>query len=197
MKLFVVRHGETMNNKENRISGIVDVPLDGTGRRQAEELAARLALQQPENRIRHIISSNLVRAKETADVIAAALGLPVVVDPRFHEVSFGTDEGTLFPDRPYQSRKDEPFARFPGGESLVDAAVRIYPALDDIRATYRDNVLLVCHGMMGRVVATYFRSFTIAEFKGNIMPNCSLVGYNMDAAERHAVPDREPWKGGC
>lgn len=194
MILYVTRHGKTVNNETNRISGIVDVPLSEEGVREAEKLAAQL--RRGTYGIKHILSSNLLRARQTAQICAEALHLPVTVDSRFHEVSFGLDEGTLFSDKPYQERKDEPFMRFRGGESLADAACRVYPALDDIRATYRENVLLVTHGMLARVIATYFHSCTIQAFKANLIPNCALVAYDMDRAERRPVPDSEPWTGG-
>lgn len=195
MLLYVTRHGRTINNETGRISGVVDVPLAPEGVEEAKELARRLYEGRDRYRIRHIVSSNLTRARQTAEIVAKALSLPVVVDSRFHEVCFGSDEGSLFSARPYQERKDEPFLRFAGGESLADAVCRVYPALDEMRRTYSENVLLVAHGMLGRVIATYFHSYTIGQFKSNLMPNCGLVCYDMEQAERHPVLEVEPFPG--
>lgn len=195
MLLYVTRHGKTMTNESNRISGIVDVPLAPEGIKEAEALARRLSQEQERYRIRHIISSNLVRAQETARIVARALSLPVIVDSRFHEVSFGSDEGTLMSENPYQKLIGEPFSRFHDGESLTDAAVRVYPALDELKRRYQENVLLVTHGMLARVIDTYFHSCTIGEFRSILLQNCALVCYDMDRAERHLVAEREPFQG--
>ncbi len=193
MLLYVTRHGKTINNETGRISGIVDVPLAPEGVEEAHALARRLYEERSRYQIRHIVSSNLTRARQTAEIVAKVLSLPVTVDSRFHEVSFGSDEGSLFSERPYQERKDEPFFRFTDGESLVDAACRVYPALDEMRKKYVENVLLVTHGMLGRVIATYFHSYTVGQFKSSLMPNCGLVCYDMEQAERHPVPESEPF----
>ncbi|MDD7202627.1 MAG: histidine phosphatase family protein [Sphaerochaetaceae bacterium] len=195
MLLYVTRHGKTLNNSTGRISGIVDVPLSPEGVEEARGLARKLCEGRNRYRILHVVSSNLVRARQTAEIVAKALSLPVTVDSLFHEVSFGSDEGSLFSERPYQERKDEPFSRFTGGESLVDAACRVYPALDEMRKMYTGNVLLVTHGMLARVIATYFHSYTIEQLKSSLMPNCSLACYDMEQAERHPVPESEPFRG--
>ena len=66
------------------------------------------------------------------------------------------------------------------GESLIQLAHRVYSALDDIIAEYRDkNVLIVSHGGVCRVIETYFNNMTTDEFSGWFMGNCQLIEYNI------------------
>jgi broad specificity phosphatase PhoE len=87
--LLFVRHGETDWNAEGRLQGQTDRPLNDYGRRQARELAARLA----GDGVAALYASDLSRAKETAEIVGAELGLPVVVDPDLRERNWGTWEG--------------------------------------------------------------------------------------------------------
>src|SRR5688500_9075185 len=87
--ILLVRHGETDWNLERRVQGHSDRPLNDTGRRQAIELATALG-DEP---VDAIYSSDLVRAHETARILAERRGLGVTVIPELREKSFGTWEG--------------------------------------------------------------------------------------------------------
>jgi len=87
--LLLVRHGETDWNASGRLQGHTDQPLNDYGRRQARELADRLS----DDGIAAIYASDLSRAKETAEIVGARLGLPVVVDADLRERNWGSWEG--------------------------------------------------------------------------------------------------------
>jgi broad specificity phosphatase PhoE len=87
--LLLVRHGETDWNAERRWQGHADVPLNERGRKQAHALAEQLA-RQP---IDAIYSSDLSRARDTAEIVGARLGAEVVVDPDLREIDVGPIEG--------------------------------------------------------------------------------------------------------
>lgn len=185
MKVFVVRHGETAWNKEKKLCGRFDIDLDETGRSQVREVAGKLQREQGANRIRHIVASPLRRARETAGIIADALGLSFETDGRIAERGFGDCEGSPFDDPNYVSSRREPFMRLPGGgESLCDMAARIYPFLDELPRRFPDggNVLLVCHGAMSKIVRTYFMSLTTEEYFSYPIPNCCVWEYDMKDA---------------
>jgi broad specificity phosphatase PhoE len=93
--LLLVRHGETDWNAEGRLQGHTDRPLNEYGRRQARELADRLALEE----IAAIYASDLARAQETAEIVGTRLGLPVVVDPDLREKNWGSWEGLTSEER--------------------------------------------------------------------------------------------------
>ena len=143
---WFLRHGETDWNARNLSQGSVDIPLNATGVAQADRAALAL-----ENRgIRTIVSSPLGRARHTANTVAAALGLPVAIDPDLREVSFGEMEGqdmggAWFVDwveGRVTPQDAEPFAAL---QARAVAAVNRALALDA-------PVLVVAHGALFRAV---------------------------------------------
>ena len=181
MKIFIVRHGQTEWNKMHKVCGIAEADLSDEGRKQAVELAIRLKSEQEKNKIEVILVSPLRRARDTAEPIEKALGLKAEVVEDLHEMDFGTFDGKDWYDPEFRSLKDEPFMRFPGGESVVDAARRAYNLMDRIRSEYSQNVLLVCHASLIRIIDTYFNSRTFSEYREFSPSNCSLLEYEVDS----------------
>ncbi|HEX8786123.1 MAG TPA: histidine phosphatase family protein [Telluria sp.] len=99
--IILIRHGETAWNAERRLQGHLDIPLNGEGERQAALLAGALA---PES-IDLIVSSDLARARQTAQAVAGRRGMFVQSDPALRERAYGGFEGLLY---------SEIEARFPG-----------------------------------------------------------------------------------
>lgn len=93
-QVIVWRHGNTDWNREGRVQGGADVPLNDLGRQQAHAAAAALAALRPTA----IVSSDLRRAVDTAAALAAVTGLPVREDARLRERSFGQWQGRLMTD---------------------------------------------------------------------------------------------------
>jgi probable phosphoglycerate mutase len=154
--LFLVRHGETDWNAEGRWQGQTDIPLNAAGRAQALALAARLR----GHGIATVATSDLRRARETAAIVAAELGLALdVVDHRLREQSFGDFEGLTA--RECEERFPEAWARSlvdwrttaPGGESGEAVLGRVVPALEAIAAPGA-TALVVMHG---RALRTFVR----------------------------------------
>lgn len=90
--ILLIRHGETAWNAERRLQGHLDIALNAEGARQAALLAAALA---PEG-IDHIVSSDLLRARQTAEAIAGPRGMAVGIDPALRERCYGGFEGLLY-----------------------------------------------------------------------------------------------------
>ncbi len=153
--ILLARHGQTNDNlPPHRFQGFTDTPLNDTGRAQAHELAERMAGAG----IRSLWSSDLSRARETAEIVGAKIGLEPRLDARLREGARGRWEGHLMED----VERDEPelYAswrhggnfRFPGGESLGEQQERVLAALADIHAGCPAPSLVVCHGGSIRVV---------------------------------------------
>lgn len=158
--ICVARHGETDWNKRGILQGWFDVPVNELGRRQASALAASFT----DAGFTALWTSPLVRARETADIVAAALRLP---PPCCHdglkERHFGAIQGIpkdelaeLNPVLLEQILRRNPAANFVGGESMDEFADRVLAAFAEIGARHpRDRVLVITHGWVMDVVTRH------------------------------------------
>lgn len=177
--VLLARHGETDDNREPlRFQGWRDTPLNDTGRRQAEELAERVTGQG----IVSLWSSDLSRAKETAEIVGARLGLEVGLDARLREANRGRWEGRLFRD--VAAEEPELFAawmragpqwRFPGGESLLEQQQRVQACVEEIRAGGELPALAVCHGGSIRVMLCLSDPRGLEAFHTFEIPNTTVI----------------------
>ncbi|MGH8806446.1 MAG: histidine phosphatase family protein, partial [Noviherbaspirillum sp.] len=122
-EILLIRHGETAWNAVKRLQGHLDIPLNEEGERQADALG-RALLDEP---LDAVISSDLGRARQTADAIAAPRGMPVHIEPGLRERSYGAFEGMLYADigprypeayAAWQARDID--ARFPEGVHVAE-----------------------------------------------------------------------------
>ena len=161
MKLYVARHGETEWNALNKICGRTDIPLTERGLEQAKLLAANMADKQ----LDVIIASPMIRAQQTAAAVSESIDVPVLTDERLIEQNFGDFEGLDRGTPEYLANKRQFAYRYPGGESQMDVAYRVYGLIEELKGKYPDkNVLLVCHGGVCRSVRTYFVDMTNDEY---------------------------------
>ncbi|MBN9240984.1 MAG: histidine phosphatase family protein [Micrococcales bacterium 70-64] len=147
MLLYLVRHGETDWNRQHRIQGLTDIPLNDTGREQARRAGRLLA-----SRDWHaVVSSPLQRALETATIIADELGLPApTTDDQLVERNYGEAEGLDFDELNRRFPEDAPV---PGRERRSAVRKRAMAALLRIAAAHPDeSVLVVAHGGLIRAV---------------------------------------------
>ncbi len=140
--ILLARHGETDWNRERRVQGHTDTPLNEAGRAQARDLAAALAAE----RFAAVYTSDLARAHETAAIVVSGRGVEPVVLAGLRERHFGTWEGLT---------ETEVLARFPGaqrghwgdGETAQEMTERVLRALRSIVAAHPGGrVLAVSHG---------------------------------------------------
>lgn len=147
---LVVRHGETVWNREGRIQGHGDSPLTERGLAQAREVAGRLA-REP---VAALYASDLGRARETARLVAASAGMEVKVDPGLRERAFGVLEGRTWDEiereDPGCVRRlaEDPGYAAPGGESLAQFRDRVTEALARISRTTESGraIAVITHG---------------------------------------------------
>ncbi|WP_244600185.1 histidine phosphatase family protein [Blastochloris tepida] len=169
--LYLIRHGETDWNREGRLQGRRDIPLNPTGRRQAAESARRLADVVPPATLASVafVASPLVRARETMELLRATLGLTpegYAVDARLAELSFGRWEGLTWPeiraaDPARAAARDRSTWTHtpPGGESYVDLAER----LERWCETLSGDAVVVSHGGVTRALLVLFGSMSASE----------------------------------
>lgn len=178
LKVYLVRHGETEWNALRRIQGQSDSALTSNGKRQARQVAERAKLLG----ITHIISSDLGRTRQTAEIIAGACCCEVGLDPRLRELDMGVLE---MRDIDSLTREEEgwrkqlvdgtPGGRIPQGESMTELSLRMQAVLDHCRDLPPGSVpLLVSHGMaLGCLISTVLGLPPYAERRLRLR-NCSL-----------------------
>ena len=171
-RIFLVRHGATVLTAEDRFAGATDVLLSDEGREQAGRLALRLAMQE----IDAVYASPLVRAKETAEILARQHGLPVQLRPEFREISHGRWEQMTrreveekFPEEAAAWEKD-PFTFAPqGGESGLAVTARALPALIDlVRMHGGARIIVVSHKATIRLLISLLLGFDPRRYRDNL-----------------------------
>jgi glucosyl-3-phosphoglycerate phosphatase len=151
-RLVLLRHGQTDFNVAGRMQGHLDSVLTETGVAQVVRAAPELAKMAPER----LVSSDLRRALDTADVLGAACALPVKVDARLRETHLGQWQGCSvaeieagWPGAITTWRSDPGWAP-PGGESRIEVVRRSRPVVDELDEEYATEAsataLLVAHG---------------------------------------------------
>ena len=155
-KLIIIRHGESEANELGLIAGWNDYKLTALGLQQAEETAAHLVATE---KIDVVFSSDLCRAKVTAQACADKLGLTVQAYPELRETYCGEWEGVTFAD--LEARDPAAYAEFkriqlmytiPGGENLWESGIRFYnKALEIVKENQGKTIVLAAHGAVIRV----------------------------------------------
>ena len=152
-EILLIRHGETDWNVDQRLQGHLDIGLNAEGRRQVLALGAALAGEG----IDAVFASDLQRARDTAQAIAAAAGLTVALDAGLRERCFGAFEGLRhveieqrYPEAYRQWRAREPDARFPAGERQAETMREFYQrsvqAVQRVLGGAHRKVAIVTHG---------------------------------------------------
>lgn len=151
MSIILVRHGETPLNAA-RVMQPPTTGLSSRGLEQAQRVADRLCLQQP----MALLSSDMPRAMQTAEAIAARTGLPVVSSPLLRERNFGDLRGL-----PYDSLGFDPLTMKEApanGESMLDFEQRVAEAFADVverRSRLSGSIVVVSHGLWIKAALSY------------------------------------------
>ncbi len=179
-RLLLVRHGQTAYNAEVRFMGQLDVPLDETGRSQAQAVGQRLADEHPAA----IYSSNLSRAVDTARAIQSAIPShpELKLDARLIEGHFGDWQGKTYDE--LRVNDAERIARWekgrlrvapPNGESLPDMAKRVQAAYQEILGAHPDqNVIVVAHGGTLQVLLVLALGLPLEDYRKLWLSNASV-----------------------
>jgi len=165
-----VRHGITDWNIQRIAQGSSDIPLNETGREQARAIAGRLAQEEPWD---VIISSDLIRARETAEIIAGKLEMPIKhLDPLIRELSGGQIEGTTEEERIQRWGPNWRSLEL-GLEKQAEGAKRGRAAIDKALAEYPGKrILMVSHGAL---IGTTLKSLLPERFLKTNLNNTSIT----------------------
>ena len=156
MRLALVRHAEAAEDARGRCYGRLDVGLSAVGRVQCAALAERFRGEP----VGAVVTSPALRARETAEAIAAPHGLDVQVVASLRELDFGDLEGRAYdeiavsdPELYERWMTASTTLRFPGGESFADLQERVDAGIDELVQGHRDELVVVAtHGGVVRAV---------------------------------------------
>lgn len=176
--LLLIRHGQTEWNVLGKYTGQTDVPLTAQGREQARRLAAQLQIKPPQV----IVSSDLIRARETAEILAAAFQLPVRADARLREINQGVWEGMHFDvikaryAAEFAARQADPLAVAPpGGETVGQVRERVLTAVAAAAHNHpRQRIAVVAHGLVLALIKAQVIQYPIKQVWDLIPPNAQV-----------------------
>ena len=178
-RLLLARHGQSVSNAIRRFQGAQDVALSPLGMRQAEALGQAVSRRM----IAHVYVSPFERARHTAEIALAGLGLPLTVVDDLRELSLGEWEGCTVEE--IRTRPGDPYARWvrdpvqcppPGGEPLADVQARVLRAVERITAAHPngDDVLIVSHGGVISALLAHCFGLPLSSIWRIAVANCSL-----------------------
>lgn len=189
--VLLVRHGETSYHHENRYCGRTDLPLTGTGRRQAEALAGWAGTAG----LDAVYSSTLRRAVDSAAPAARAAGVRPGTDARLVELDFGLAEGLTAAEMTERWPREraafvaDPVAHpLPGGEDPVAAIQRSRAAVTELVARHPGGrVLVVCHSTLLRLLTLDLTGGDPSRYRQRF----PKVGNTSGAVVRHRGPEQD------
>lgn len=185
MRLYIVRHGETDWNKKRKVQGFSDIPLNEYGR----HLARQTAEGMKDVHLDLAYTSPLIRAKETAEIILAGRGIPVVESLGIKEMGFGAYEGMCCGEKT-KTAENEAFQKFfidtgnfvpaEGGESIGDVMGRTGKFLKELcenEELQEKQILLSTHGVAMTAFLNHIRgNLAVADFwKFQVPANCAVT----------------------
>lgn len=154
MKIYFVRHGQTESNKKGTVTGHLDSPLTEEGIEQA----SKTLLEIPDD-FSKIYSSDLIRCKQTAEILNQKLNLPIKYDPRLRERHFGSLAGKKFTEMDTtgeirEKDKNQQYDYRPyGGEHVEDVKKRLFDFINELsRKKTKGKILVVTHGGIIRLL---------------------------------------------
>lgn len=198
MKIYLIRHGETDQNRKRCLQGRSDIELNEYGR----ELARKTAEGLKDVGFDMIITSPLKRAKETAEIIRGERNIPLIEEERLVEISFGEYEGLCskgenynIPDKDFLFffEKPECYHTPPKGESLEEVIDRTGEFLRELvqREDYQDKtILLSTHGCALKAILANVRNTPLKDFWGEgVHKNCAVSLLEAESGQVQVVEE--------
>ncbi|MGN0495129.1 MAG: histidine phosphatase family protein [Lachnospiraceae bacterium] len=183
MEIYIVRHGETVWNKQQLLQGSADIELNEHGRELAGETGRNLENLDFDR----IYSSPLIRAYETACLIRGHRNIPIIRDDRLRELCFGINEGKNF--KKLLEDESDPFHYFfkrpelyvppKQGETLEHICERAESFMKEIVEPQRDNlsrIMIVAHGALNKALMCHVKQHGIDQYwSGGLQRNCNVI----------------------
>ena len=197
MKIFLIRHGETDWNRERKVMGIGDIPLNDNGREMVSYLGEILAHEG----IGVIYSSTVARAMQSAEILAEMWGVEIVEEPGFNECRFENWVGMSF-DELRDSEDFEKYflkpteSKFSTSETIYDIQRRAVVAIERIISERRaENVAVVTHSDIIKPLLVHFLGMKLDDMHRFFIANASVTLIDMSGRFlRIPYINSAPWK---
>ena len=190
-RLILIRHGESVGNRDRLFTTSPDAELTDLGRQQARQAAELIARMFKPGRV---VASPYARARETGQIIACELGLEVDFEHGLHEQSYGHLAGKPY-DLVYEDPGYDPARPWlykpPGGETREEVRTRVAPVFERIAVTYEREVVIVSHG---GVMQALWAHITGRWEDAHLPPNAGIVLVEY-VAGRFSAPPRVVGEG--
>jgi len=188
MYIYFVRHGETEWNNSNRWQGRSDIPLSEKGRKQAEITGTFLKEHVPS--VAAIYSSDLKRAKETAEIIAVSYAETPVANPVLREADVGLWNGLEISEalkcygNLIEKWRKDPWANIPGTEPLGEVQRRAAGFIRYLSGNFQGkHVIVVSHALLIRTAICYAAGLPLENHYRLSLHNCSISTIKIEGAE--------------
>ena len=184
-KIYLTRHGETVWNRQHRFQGHKNSELTDKGILAAELLADRIE----DIELDYIVSSPLLRAYNTAEIVRGNKDIEIIKHNGLKEINLGDFEGMSYADIKKEHiellaeiEKDPFNNRYPNGENLQEFYKRVVKAFLEVIDNHRNKTtLIVAHGGTLKCIEAYIRKFKLSsDWMGNVVKNCSLSYIEVD-----------------
>ena len=189
MKIYVTRHGQTDYNAESRMQGRLDIPLNEKGKDQARATREKVK----DIKFDAVYSSPLIRAVETASIVGNIAEDQIIKDERILEANFGKYEGVVYgkvglPMTGYWGIP-EIFPAPQGVETIPEMIERTSSFLSELEKKDYENVLVVCHGGIIRVLRGYLQNIKRGYIWRPRPKNCEIFVYESIDGKHRLVDD--------
>lgn len=199
MEIYIIRHGRTLWNKEQRLQGSADIALSESGRAPAIESSRNMR----DIHFDKIFSSPLKRAYETACILRGDRTLDIITDDRIRELDFGSYEGRTMEDLNsdpactfrYFFDKPEQYVPPADGETLehlCERAASFMREQIEPLANSCERVLIVAHGAINKAMMTHVKKHSIADFwSGGLQRNCAVIMLDYRERQYHILDENK------
>ena len=196
--MILVRHGETDANRQGILMGSVGGPsLNATGRAQADDIAAALQTEP----VAHIYTSPAHRARETAEIVSRAIGVPFSEVNDLCEIDVGRMVGLTsaelrrqFPVHHREWERDPATARHPGGETMLELQERAWQVVETLSGKHSDqSVVVVSHLFTILTVVTRVLEMPLHRFRRIRLEPGALVRIELDPDKSDVLSTNETW----
>ncbi len=180
MKFYLIRHGRTDWNDLNHIQGKSDIPLNEKGIKQAHDLANKIRMDNLP--IKHIYTSPLIRATQTASIISEAINIPYHTLDGLREVDLGDWEGLTwediavsFPENYNEWYVERRYTKACGGESYNDMLIRTLDTLKGLASIHNEDTAIVSHSAVIMALMCYINNAPFTQMRSYKPANASIT----------------------